>query len=183
MCTFSQKIARSGAVHRRGNRWTDGPMLEGCPLCVARKWVPRRARGEGRARPPPLQHPTPPRRRRRPRPHSRYQRHPRSMTMAACARCPSPSSRPTRDHEGSWIASVASSRRKTTGRRWQTTVVTCWLRGGGRWGLIVRWCVAPRDVARDETLDKSRVSASCWFDRGVEGEKFRHPSARKVGSI
>jgi len=89
MCTFSQKIARSGAVHRRGNRWTDGPMLEGCPLCVARKWVPRRARGEGRARPPPLQHPTPPRRRRRPRPNSRNQRHPRSMTMAACARCPS----------------------------------------------------------------------------------------------
>jgi hypothetical protein len=68
-------------------------------------------------------------------------------------------------------------------RRWQTTVVTCWLCGRERWGLIVRWCVAPRDVARDETLNKSRVSASCWFDRGVEGENFRHPSARKVGSI
>jgi hypothetical protein len=93
MCTFSQKIARSGAVHRRGNHGPMGPMLDGCPLCVARKWVPRRARGEGRARPPPLQHPTPPRRRRRPRPNSRYQRHPRSV-RGGVARRPAPNPSP-----------------------------------------------------------------------------------------
>ena len=37
------------------------------------------------------------------------------------------------------------------------TVVTCWLRGGERWGLIVRWCVAPRDVARDETGSEENI--------------------------
>ena len=47
--------------------------------CIAWKWVPRRARGEGRARPPLRQHPTPPRRRRHPHPHSRYHRHPREV--------------------------------------------------------------------------------------------------------
>ena len=55
-------------------------MLEGCPLCVARKWVPQRARAQGRApytsiAPYAAAQATPP-------PHSRYQRHPCSMTMA-----------------------------------------------------------------------------------------------------
>ena len=70
-CKISPKFARSDAVHRRGNRY--GPMGTDArvrTLCVARKSVPLRARGEGRARLPLRQHPTPPRRRRRPRPHS-----------------------------------------------------------------------------------------------------------------
>ena len=29
----------------------------------------------------------------------------------------------------------------------------------------------------------NRAFVSCGFDRGVEGEKFRHPSTRKVGLI
>ena len=84
LCTFSPKFARSDAVHRRGNRWTDGDRCQGTTMCVARKWVPRRARGEGRARPPLRQRPTSPRRRRRPRPHSRYQR---GACRGALGRC------------------------------------------------------------------------------------------------
>jgi len=84
LCAFSPKFARSDAVHRRGNRWTDGDRCQGTTMCVARKWVPRRARGEGRARPPLRQRPTSPRRRRRPRPHSRYQR---GACRGALGRC------------------------------------------------------------------------------------------------
>ena len=84
VCKLSPKFARSDAVHRRGNRWTDGDRCHGTTLCVARKWVPRRARGEESARPPLRQHPTPPRRRRRPRPHSRYQR---GACRGALGRC------------------------------------------------------------------------------------------------
>ena len=122
-CTFSPKFARSDAVHRRGNRGPMGTDARVRTLCVARKWVPRRARGKGRARPPLRQHPTPPRRRRRPRPHSRYHRHPREVRGRVPAANPSPSSRPYRDHEGSRIAS-GPSRRKMAGRRWRTTAGT-----------------------------------------------------------
>ena len=94
MYTFSPKICtlRRGSPTRKPmDRWD---RCWGCTLCVARKWAPRRARGEGRARPPLRQHPTPPRRRRRPRPHSRYQRHPREVRGGVPRRpAPNPSPR------------------------------------------------------------------------------------------